>query len=92
MNRQHLEQAYFELGNKLPTLYPGLSFRNHCYWRIALDITMGDQWNNKLESPAYKNLSSDQLSHVVNLLQSYQSDVKKLQQHNLESLTYRGKL
>ena len=92
MNRSGLEKEYLELGNELPTIYPSLNFKNHCYWRIALDNAVGDQWNKKLVSPAYKNLSNEQLQQAVELMQSFQQDAYLLQEKNKLSLQYRGKL
>ncbi|SCY33636.1 hypothetical protein SAMN05192588_2337 [Nonlabens sp. Hel1_33_55] len=92
MNRSDLEKQYLELGNQLPTVYPDFHFKNHCYWRIALDQVVGDQWNRRLKSPAYKNLSDEQLLTTVNYMKAYQSDEVLLKQHNQESLSWRGKL
>ncbi|PRP67750.1 acetyltransferase [Nonlabens agnitus] len=92
MKRSDLEQQYKELGNQLPLQYPNLNFKNHCYWRIALDQAVGDQWNQHISSPAYKNLSDQQLEDVVSHLKSYEQDEKLLDQHNRASLKWRGKL
>ncbi len=92
MNREKLEKDYKNLGNELPTFYPNKSFQNHCYWRIALDNTVGAQWNKKISSPAYKNLTDEQLQKTLEFLRLYIRDEKTLEQHNRQSLIYRGKI
>lgn len=89
MNRERLEQQYFELGNELPQIYPQLNFKNHCYWRISLDHVVGNKWNQWIEKPAYKNLTDDQLLATIDLMKRYSRDVNLLRQHNKESLEYR---
>ncbi|AZQ43155.1 acetyltransferase [Nonlabens ponticola] len=92
MERDGLHKRYFELGNELPDIYPSKSFQNHCYWRIALDQVISDKWNHKLDSPAYKNLSDEQLQQVIELLEHYKDDEVLLEKHNKQSLRYRGKV
>lgn len=85
------QQQYFALGNELPRIYPHLNFDNHCYWRIALDNTLQGKWKDKIPSPAYKHLTEEQLDYVIYLLKSYKNDEQLLQEHNQNSLRYRGK-
>jgi hypothetical protein len=92
MTRNELEQRYFSLGNELPKLYPEKNFDNHCYWRIALDNTIGDKWKKQVNSPAYKNLSDAQLEEVVSLLEKYKDDETALMQDNQRSLKWRKTL
>ncbi len=92
MNREELEQEYKKLGNELPKLYPYKSFQNHCYWRIALDNSVGGQWNKQISSPAYKNLTDEQLQKTLELLRLYNKDEKTLEKHNKQSLFCRGKI
>lgn len=91
MNRDQLQSRYFELGNELPEVYPDLNFDNHCYWRIALDNAVGDKWKNQIPSPAYKNLSDEQLEEVVLLLEKYKDDEAALIEDNQKSLKWRSK-
>lgn len=86
------ESRYFELAKSLEKHYPGLSFRDHCYWRIALDNTLGDRWDKVIRRPAYKNLDTKQLQKVNELLAKYLDDKDLLIAHNKNSLHYRGKL
>jgi hypothetical protein len=91
VDRALLEKKYFKLGNELPTNYPKKRFDNHCYWRIALDNTLGDKWDRLIDRPAYKNLSHEQLQQVISLLESYKTKEDLLVEHNEKSLQWRGK-
>jgi hypothetical protein len=82
---------YFGLGNELPEIHKHLNFENHCYWRIALDNTLSAKWKDVIPAPAYKNLTKEQFSHVIQLLKSYKVDEELLLKHNCISLMYRGK-
>ena len=85
------KKLYFELGNQLPQIHKHLDFENHCYWRIALDNTLSAKWKDVVPAPAYKNISEEQLNHVIHLLKSYKKDEQLLLEHNRVSLAYRGK-
>ncbi len=91
MTRDHHQKKYFDLGNDLPNIYPHHNFDNHCYWRIALDNAVGDMWKKKVKSPAYKNLSEEQLDKVIHLLENYKTDEQLLLEHNQNSLRWRNK-
>ena len=86
---EDLTIKYLQLGSTLENTYPELTFKNHCYWRIALDNTLSEKWDNVIERPAYKNLTGEQLEKVVDLLDKYQSDKHLLMTHNKKSLQYR---
>jgi hypothetical protein len=86
-----LQEEYIKLGNALPKYHHDLNFKNHCYWRIALDRVVGAKWNTIIPAPAYKNLSEDQLQKVVENLYLYTTDRNELLAHNKESLAYRTK-
>ncbi len=92
VDRLQLEQQYKILGNQLPQYYPDLAFKNHCYWRIALDNTIQDRWDRHIDKPAYKNMSINQLKQVIYLLQTYKANAHLLNKHNQKSLHYRGKI
>lgn len=92
MNREQLEQRYKDLGNGLRSIYPKKSFFNHCYWRISLDNAIGDRWTNHVKSPAYRNLTDQQLQDTIANLENYEHDERLLMEHNTNSLRWRGKL
>ena len=82
-------QKYFQLGKTLEERYPALDFRNHCYWRIALDNVLQGKWDTMIARPAYRNLNQDQLRKVISLLEIYLEDKQLLFRHNQQSLMYR---
>jgi hypothetical protein len=85
-----LQNRYFVLGNELESRYPHLNFKNHCYWRIALDNTVQAKWDQRIKRrPAYLNLSNDQLKRVVILLEEYLQNQELLLMHNQTSLRFR---
>ena len=87
--KESFKKRYLELGSELEDKYPELSFRNHCYWRIALDNTLGKKWDECIARPAYQNLSELQIKEVIELLEGYKLDKKLLLQHNGYSLKLR---
>jgi len=89
--RAELIRKYFVLGSELEELFPDLDFKNHCYWRIALDNTLCSKWSDVIDRPAYKHLPMDQLKQVVWLLMQYSTDRELLLVHNTKSLQYRNK-
>ena len=89
VDRQELENLYFDLAQKLEFRYHEFSFQNHCYWRIALDNAMQGRWDFQISRPAYKHLSIEQLKRTVSFLQSYLIDRELLLEHNQKSLDYR---
>ena len=45
---------------------PGWPVRfDHCFMRIVLDHAVGQRWTDVVRSPAYKNLTDDQLRRAV---------------------------
>lgn len=66
-----------------------LNFRNHCYLRIAYDITTRDKWDNKVAKPFVKYANNVQLQNVIDLLKKYSSDKKSLLSDNEKSLNFR---
>lgn len=87
-----LQEEYLDLGRKLAQAYPQKSFQNHCYWRIALDNTLGGRWDELRRRPAYRHLSPSELQQAVRLLQAYLEDETLLLRHNNNSLRWRGKV
>ena len=69
-----------------------LSFRNHCYLRIAYDNTVKNKWDNVIQKPFNKNATDVQLKNALLLLNSYVSNKKLLLKHNISSLQFRKKL
>ncbi|MEM1407119.1 MAG: acetyltransferase [Bacteroidota bacterium] len=84
-----LKEKYFNQAGKLEKVYPNLKFRNHCYWRIALDNTLAAKWDTVIERPAYANLTEQQLTQVVGLLEAYENDERLLHVHNQNSIALR---
>ncbi|MEM8893098.1 MAG: acetyltransferase [Bacteroidota bacterium] len=89
--RRILINQYFMLANSLEKVYPESSFKNHCYWRIALDNVLSAKWDTVISRPAYASLSQQQLEKVIQLLKFYMSDQALLTRHNLISLSYRSR-
>ncbi|UZO80012.1 acetyltransferase [Aquimarina sp. ERC-38] len=83
--------TYQHLPEELAKQYTNLRFDNHCYLRIALDNTFKAKWDTVLKRPAYKNLSATEREEVLNLLKTYKTNEALLQEHNKNSLEWRGK-
>lgn len=64
---------------------------DHCFQRIVLDAVCDDEWYGHIESPAYKNMTEDQLVEAIKLAQSMIDDPARCKELNVQSLTYRGK-
>lgn len=88
MEREQLIKEYFDLGRKLEHLYDELDFKNHCYWRIALDNVLAAKWDLIIERPAYKNLTDNDLRQVIRLLNTYLDNRTLLLAHNRNSLNF----
>lgn len=89
MSEETLVEKYFILAKKLEKTYPETEFKDHCFWRIALDNTLKNQWNEVIERPAYEHLSLIQLQKVIHKLESYLKDKGLLLDDNQRSLNYR---
>ncbi|MEM7549558.1 MAG: acetyltransferase [Bacteroidota bacterium] len=88
---KELKGQYIELAKQLEEHYPNLDFRNHCYWRIALDNIIRQKWDLVIGKPAIHHLTEKQLTEVNGLLLNYLSDKSLLLEHNRNSLKFRGK-
>lgn len=81
-----------QLSNILDKQYDKeFSFRNHCYLRIAFDITINDKWNNKVTKPFVKYATEIELKNVLILLNTYLTDKNILIADNKKSLFFREK-
>ncbi len=89
VDRNFLEEHYFSLAKRLEERYSNKNFKNHCYWRIALDQVFGKKWDTAVAKPAYKNLKIEDLRFTVILLTRYLEDESLLLQHNQTSLQLR---
>ena len=70
MDADALRDRYLDLTRRaLPgraASEPGWPVRfDHCFMRIALDHAVGKRWTDVVRSPAYKNLTEDQLRRAV---------------------------
>lgn len=66
---------------------------DHCFGRVIYDCVVGDQWNRVIDSPAYKNLSDEQLRECIDLAERIvYADDAYLRALNDLSLRYRGNL
>jgi len=91
MTEKELIEDYFAKAKDLEERYPNRTFRNHCYWRIALDNVLEAKWDTMIQKPAYQNLSPEQLNKVLALLDAYLVNESLLLEHNQISLAYRRK-
>lgn len=89
MKDKILVNQYFQLARQLEKTYPETDFRDHCYWRIALDNILKEKWDIAIKRPAYKHLSTAQLTQVVEKLKSYLENKQRLLIDNQRSLNYR---
>ena len=81
-----------KLSNQLDNHYNlELNLRNHCYLRIAYDITVKNKWDSIVKRPFTKYASEHQLQTVLNLMKLYVIDKEKLLQDNKISLEFREK-
>lgn len=67
---------------------------DHCFARIVLDNTVGRDrpWNQVIKSPAYKNMSDEQLKGAIDLAEKLASGEADLQELDQRSLELRGKI
>lgn len=66
-----------------------LNFRNHCYLRIAFDVTVNNKWDTKVGKPFTKYASEAQLQNALALLKGYLIDNQLLLIDNEKSLAFR---
>lgn len=100
MELTRLRDRYLDLTNRvLPQLAQERSFpvtHNHCFQRILLDNLFGQCWYEVLQrgkTPAYKQLSRDQLQQAIDLAESVIAQPDHyIQQLHRNSLRWRGKL
>jgi O-6-methylguanine DNA methyltransferase len=67
---------------------------DHCFARIILDNTVGEgqeQWDKRLERPAVRNMSHEQLLKAINLAERIRDGKEDLVALDLQSLEVRGK-
>ena len=88
-NRQ-LASAITVLSYKLDKQYnKELNFRNHCYLRIAFDVTVNNKWDTKVGKPFTKYASEAQLQNALALLKGYLLDKQLVLIDNEKSLAFR---
>lgn len=92
LNKNSLISDIKRLSNTLDTQYNlELNFRNHCYLRIAYDNTVQDKWDVIIKRPFTKYANEEQLTQVIQLLNTYVIDKDKLLIDNQQSLAFRKK-
>lgn len=78
------------LSSRLDAMYlKKLNLRNHCFLRIAYDMTVQDKWDFKVNKPFIKYATDEQLKSVISLLKAYLADENKLLEDNRKSLSFR---
>lgn len=91
--KEELINQIKSLSNDLDKLYSDkVSFRNHCYLRIAYDNTCGDKWDLVVNRPFIKNATLLQLTISLSYLLRYKNDFTTLISDNTKSLQYRKKI
>jgi methylated-DNA-[protein]-cysteine S-methyltransferase len=80
-----------ELSNEAQSKWP--VHVDHCFARIILDSTVGIDapWMEKIKSPAYKNMSEEQLQNSIDLGKKILNGEADLVELNNTSLRLRGK-
>ncbi len=66
---------------------------DHCFGRIILDNTIGEgleQWDKRLNRPAVRNMSLEQLKKAIELAERIKNGDDNLAELNLQSLKIRG--
>ncbi len=89
VDKNTLTSKYFSLAKSLKKVYPNLAFREHAFWRIALDNTLKAKWDEIIDRPAHKHLTEQQLEQVVEWMEKYMSDERLLELHNTRSISFR---
>ncbi len=88
-DRLSLKKRYLSLDQQLEAIYPLKNFKNHCYWRIALDTVFQNQWDKVIAKPAYKTMQKDDLRKAVQLLETYGTNESQLMNDHFYSLKFR---
>ena len=65
---------------------------DHCFQRILLDNAVGTKWRDVIASPAYRNASDTQLARAIEIGRAAVSGEESLEELNINSLKWRGKL
>lgn len=92
MNKREIYLDF--VNNKLPNAaksggYP-VRF-NHCFARIILDNLYLRPWKEKIKSPAYKNLTDQELTYAIKLAAKILKNPEECRKLNNVSLRLRGK-
>lgn len=89
-NKKEIVNEIKFLSNKLEKIYfTMLNLRNHCFLRVAYDITVQDKWDLKINKPFTKYATDEQLKCAISLLKAYLVDENKLLLDNKKSLSFR---
>ena len=64
---------------------------NHCFQRVCLDHVFQQPWRLHVSSPAYKNLTKDQLNQAILVAEGILRQPETLVSLNNQSLKWRGK-
>ncbi len=66
---------------------------DHCFGRVILDNVVGVDrpWTQKIKSPAYKNMTKEQLEQAIELALQILNGTADLNELNINSLKLRGK-
>ncbi len=62
---------------------------NHCFQRIVLDAISNGVWQKHIASPAYKNMTPQQLKLAIILCEAIASGTEDLTSLNMQSLNCR---
>ena len=88
--RQDAIAEYKRLGDELRNHHkPPMRFFNHCFWRIANDYVVGQQWDRVIRSPFIEHASNETLAKSVSTLNSMFNE-QVLKDLNQISLRLRG--
>lgn len=64
---------------------------DHCFRRVIYDICVGDKWNTKVQSPANKNMTVEQLKRCVSICIELVENPQLMMEYNNRSLAWREK-
>lgn len=92
---QKLVDVYLNFTNNiLPqiALKPGCNWpiqENHCFQRVILDNLFNGVWQTHLSSPAYKNMSINQLKSAINTCENIRAGSVSIYKLNQQSIDWR---